>query len=108
MLKMGQTIMLIAGADPAMWSAAPDDCTIVVVPFASLTLTVLKDHLPDCIILPLFGAEFDALDALARLAQFGFSGPVTVTSPVLPNPAIIARELSAAAPGITVQLLQRP
>jgi hypothetical protein len=79
-----------------------------VIPYNRLTLAVLKEHLPDCIVLPLFGSGFDALDALARLAQFGFAGPVTVTGPALPNPGLIARELSAAAPGMTVNLLAPP
>jgi hypothetical protein len=102
---MVQTIMLIEGADAGLWSFAPDDATLIMVPYACLTLATLKDHLPDQVILPLFGADFDAMDALARLAQFGFSGPVTVIGPALPNPGVINRELSASAPGMAVQLL---
>jgi hypothetical protein len=102
---MVQTIMLIEGADAGLWSAAPDDATLIMVPYACLTPATLKEHLPDQIILPLFGANFDAMDALARLAQFGFSGPVIVIGPALPNPAVIKRELAASAPGMAVQLL---
>jgi hypothetical protein len=101
---MGQTVMVIDGADPGPWFAAPDEGSVLIVPYANLTLAVLKDHLPDSIVLPLFGPDFDAMDALVRLCHFGFSGPVIVTSPALPNPDAIARELAAAAPGIAVQL----
>ena len=102
---MAQTVMLIEGADAATWSALPPDSTIITVPYAQLTLAVLKDHLPDSIVMPLFGPDFDAVDVLARLAQFGFAGPVCITGPKLPNTALIQRELSAAAPGMTVRLL---
>jgi hypothetical protein len=103
---MGQKILQIEGAFPGPWLVLPDTASVLVIPFIDLTLTALKEYLPDSIVLPLFGNGFDALDALARLADFGFSGPVAVTSPALPNPTFLMRELSAAAPGMTVTLVQ--
>lgn len=103
---MAQTVMLIEGADADTWSAMPHDCVVIALCFGQLTLAVLKDHLPDCVLMPLFGTDFDAVDVLARLAQFGFAGPVSITGPKLPNAALLQRELSAAAPGMTVRLLQ--
>ena len=103
---MGKIIMVIEGAAAGPWTMSPDTMgKVVVMPYAKLTLAALKDCLPDTIVLPLFGTNFDALDVLARLAQFGFSGPVVVTGPALPNPGAIARELSAAAPGMAVSLV---
>jgi hypothetical protein len=102
---MAHTVMLIEGADADTWSALPPDSIIITLPYAQLTLAVLKDHLPDSIVMPLFGPDFDAVDVLARLAQFGFVGPVSITGPKLPNAALIQRELSAAAPGMTVRFL---
>lgn len=100
---MGQKVMLI---DSAAIHALIDEQIIVIIPYAQLTLAILKDHLPDSIMLPLFGDGFDAVDALARLTDLGFSGPVAVIVPPLPNLALIARELSSAAPGMIVTLRQ--
>ena len=104
-IGMAQMVIRISGAAANPWPNGSNTDEIVTIPYADLTATLLRDHLPDAIVLPLFGAGFDALDALARLARFGYAGPVIVTGPALPNPTLIARELSAAAPGMAVSLI---
>jgi hypothetical protein len=61
--------------------------------------------LPDLVVLPLFGAGFDAIEALARLERFGFRGDVIVRTPDLPNSDIVERELAAVAPTLRVRLM---
>jgi hypothetical protein len=102
---MGQVVMLVKGAAVGSWTDGPVNRQFVMIAYPDLTLTAFKTHLPDSVVLPLIGDGFDALDALARLAQFGFKGRVTVTGPALPNPAAIKAELSAAVPGMTVSLV---
>jgi hypothetical protein len=97
-------IMQIAGAAAGPWPGVATDAQVVVVPYADLTLTQIKNILPDVIVLPLFGAGFDALDALARLVGMGFLGRVVVTRPHLPRPDLIARELASIAPGLDITL----
>ena len=103
---MGQLILLIEGATYGPWSEPHDAGTLIVIAYDGLTLATLKQHLPDSVVMPLFGRGFDAQDALVLLAGFGFAGRVAVTSPALPNPDLITRELSSVAPGITVTLVQ--
>lgn len=98
-------ILLIAGAAAGPWVDVPADAPSVIVTYANLTLTLLKNILPDVIVLPLFGTGFDAMDAIARLSGMGYAGRIIVTGPALPRPTLIARELTSMASGMTITLI---
>jgi hypothetical protein len=76
----------------------------VMVSFAQIDIKTLGDLLPELVILPLFGAGFDAIEALQRLERLGYRGLVIVRGPSLPNRAIVERELAAIVPMLTVRL----
>jgi hypothetical protein len=101
-------IILIAGAAVGPWPDLPQNAQAVVVSYAHLTLHLIKNILPDVIVLPLFGAGFDAMDVIIRLASMGYSGRVLVTGPALPRPALILRELAAFGPGMIITLISPP
>lgn len=62
----------------------------------------------ECVVCPLFDAEFDAMTVAARLGALGFTGRLQVIAPELPNPRMVEREIRSQASGLTLQLIQRP
>lgn len=62
----------------------------------------------ECVVCPLFDAEFDAMAVATRLAALGFKGRLQVIAPELPNPRMVEREIRSQAAGITLQIIQRP
>jgi hypothetical protein len=94
-------ILVVEGAHPGPVTAG---ARLVTLRYAQVDAKVLGALLPDLIILPLFGHGFDAIDALQHFERLGYSGMAIVRGPVLPNRAIVERELSAMVPGLTVRL----
>jgi hypothetical protein len=97
-----RTVLVIDGARPG---ALPAEATQVALRYAQVNAHAISRILPDLVVLPLFGAGFDAIEALARLERFGFRGDVIVRTPDLPNSDIVERELSAVAPTLRVRLM---
>jgi hypothetical protein len=100
-MQVARTVLVIG--DVAL-GAQPPEVKLVSLHYAELSAKTISAVLPDLVIMPLFGAGFDALDALARLERFGFRGDVLVRAPRLPNTQIVERELAAVAPKLTVRL----
>jgi hypothetical protein len=50
------------------------------------------------VIIPLFSGANDALDMIKMLQDFGYARRILVIGPILPNPAMVERELRAAGP----------
>lgn len=96
-----RTVLVIEGAHPG--PLAPE-VTQINLPYAQLNALTISMHLPDLVIMPLFGPGFDAIEALAQLERFGFRGEVVVRAPALPNSRIVERELAAVVPGLRVRL----
>lgn len=96
-----RSILVIGGVQPGVFSP---DVTQTELSYADLTARMLSTILPDLIILPLFGAGFDAIEALGRLHRLGYQGEVLVRTPELPNIKIVERELTALAPTMHVRL----
>jgi hypothetical protein len=96
-----RTVLVIGDAHPGVF--APE-VVLVHLTYAELSPQTISRHLPDLVILPLFGPGFDAIDALARLDRFGFRGEVLVRTPPLPNNRIVERELAAVVPNLRVRL----
>lgn len=72
----------------------------------------LRHHLPPkpglvLVVAPLFCPEFDAMDLIDVIGAAGYRGMLRVLAPVLPNRAIVLRELRshAAGTGISVELV---
>lgn len=96
-----RTVLVVEGAHPGVVSA---DVTHVTLPLRGITARVLSTVLPELVILPLFGAGFDAIEALSQLERLGYRGEVLVRTPPLPNARIVERELAAVVPMLTVRL----
>jgi hypothetical protein len=62
----------------------------------------------DCVVCPLFDAEFDAMAVAARLEALGYVGKLQIIAPELPNPRMVEREIRSQARSIKLQILQRP
>jgi hypothetical protein len=94
-------ILAIGGADPGPPQAG---VTVTALAFSEVNARTVSAILPDLVILPLFGPDFDAIEALTQLERFGYSGEVVVRGPRLHNSRIVERELSAVAPALRVRL----
>jgi hypothetical protein len=94
-------VLVIDGASPG---PTMDGARIVMMGFAQIDAKTLGELLPELVILPLFGKGFDAIEALQHLERLGYRGLVIVRGPVLPNRAIVERELAIMVPNLTVRL----
>lgn len=61
----------------------------------------------ELVVAPLFSRDFDALDLIDLIGSKGYRGEVRIVAPILPNRAIVLRELRAHAvrKGITVEMI---
>ncbi len=98
-----RTVLILDGAGPGNLDAA---LRIISLGFQQLDAKLFSTVLPELVILPLFGPDFDAIDALQRLERLGYRGIVIVQGPSLPNRAIVERELGTVAPQLTVKLTE--
>ncbi len=94
-------ILVVEGASPGPVTAGAQ---IVTRQYRQIDAKLLGSLLPELVILPLFGAGFDAIEALQHLERLGYRGLAIVRGPDLPNRAIVERELCAMVPQLTVRL----
>lgn len=81
-----------------------------VLPESATELTARKiaDLRPDVVVAPLFGPVMDVWELGEFLDRIGYGGTLAVLTPPLPDPGIVRDELSAALPGLKVQLVALP
>lgn len=75
------------------------------VRFGALDPALVARLRPDRVICPLLARDFDASLLAQRLAGWGYRGRLTVIAPRLPDRAMVQRELSAAAPTLSVEVV---
>ncbi len=80
--------------------------SVVITRLSSIDRQFIDRVAPDVIVAPLFGAGFDILDLVARLATTGFRGRVLAISGPLPDPAAVAGEIRSAAKGLRIDLIE--
>ena len=73
--------------------------------FAGLTPDLLAATSPSMILLPLFAASYDAVAAIERLQELGYTGKLTILAPELPKPRLVERELRNLGPGTRLTLI---
>jgi len=71
---------------------------VIYLSFADLTHATFRDLAPTTVIIPLFSGANDALEMIKMLQDFGYARRILVIGPILPNPAMVERELRAAGP----------
>ena len=76
----------------------------VFASFEDLTADLLSEAEPDIIVSPLVGPRFDAAEVAEILDDLGYEGRYVVVAPPLPQPDIIRGDLSAAAPGLELEV----
>ncbi len=96
-----RVVLIIAEARPGEFSP---EVKVFNMAFGQLNARKISEILPDLVIIPLFGAGFDAIEVLTQLERFGFRGDVLVRTPQLPNSRIVERELAAVVPNLSVRL----
>jgi hypothetical protein len=79
----------------------------------SIAYVRLGDYLPvadtlELVVVPLFCADFDALEVIETLGAAGFRRVLRVVAPKLPNRQIVLRELRSHAvrQGITLEMVE--
>jgi hypothetical protein len=73
--------------------------------YAAIDAMLIAHLKPDRVICPLLARGFDASLLAQRLVMAGFRGWLTVIAPRLPDGAMVQRELSSIAPGLSVELV---
>ena len=73
--------------------------------FEDLEAGLLLDAMPDMVVSPLIGQDFDAMDVARRLAQLGYRGPYRALTAPLPRPGLVKAEVMADAPGLDFDLV---
>lgn len=81
---------------------------VVPLRFASLSAALIAKLTPAAVAIPLWSRGADAVQMLQRLAELGYSGPVEVHTPPLPNLRMVMAELAQVAAGLQVSLVERP
>ena len=78
------------------------------VSFSDVSDTLLDNLMPDTVMSPLLGANFDATDLARRLQGLGFSGRYLAIAEGVPAPNIIEKEVRMAAPLVDFDLIALP
>ncbi len=80
----------------------------IVARFETLNLQFLAQVMPDTILAPLLGPDFDILDLVDRLNQIGFGGALRALTPPLPDPDAVRAEVRSHAAGLDFDLIVVP
>jgi hypothetical protein len=71
--------------------------TVIMARFGLLDRRLLDSVQPHCVLFPLLGPDFDAVQVIERLDALRFQGSLCVVAPAsLPAPGLVLRELRAA------------
>ncbi|WP_347309817.1 hypothetical protein [Defluviimonas sp. SAOS-178_SWC] len=76
--------------------------------FEELTLQFLAQVMPDTVLAPLLGSNFDILDLVDRLAKIGFGGALRALTPPLPDLDAVRAEVRSHAAGLDFDLIILP
>jgi hypothetical protein len=101
-------VYLLVGLDtlPSGAAAARDTgWTVHRADFHGVDARLLSALRPERIACPLLAPRFDAEQLAQRLDALGFTGRLTVVAPGLPDRQMVARELSATAPAMTIEVV---
>ena len=77
----------------------------VVARFEMLNLQFLAQVMPDTILAPLLGPNFDILDLVDRLTRIGFGGALRALTLPLPDPDAVRAEVRSHAGGLDFDLI---
>lgn len=99
-------VVLSIAVGPAPGPGAGGDKTLCELNFARLNVGMIKQIDPDEVSCWLFCAAYDATDIARLLHGAGFRGRLRVQAGDLPRPEMIRKELSALAPGVTIDIDQ--
>ena len=103
----GKSVILTIGVTPGYDLGTVDSggAQVLARPFNALNAELLDELCPIMVLTPLFGRGFDAELVAQILAELNYAGHLRVLCPPLPDPSMIAREIRAKAPGLTVDLV---
>lgn len=106
-IAAGNSVILTIGLPPAVDLGQVDAGGAVVVAraFNALSAELLAELRPIMVLTPLISRGFDAELVAQILSALGYGGHLRVLCPALPDPRMIAREIRAKAPGLTVDLI---
>lgn len=80
----------------------------ILARFETLNLQFLAQVMPDTILAPLLGPDFDILDLVDRLSQIGFGGKLRALTLPLPDPDAVRAEVRSHAAGLDFDLIVLP
>ena len=75
---------------------------------AGLSADVLRDLVPEMVLSPLIGDDFDAIEVAVILRRLGYKGSYRAITADLPRSVIICAEVKAVAPDIDFDLIVLP
>lgn len=102
---MPETLLVVELPDLPRADARLDGAVQHHVRFADIDPGLIARLRPDRVICPLLARGFDACLLAQRLEATGFRGRLTVIAPRLPDSAMVQREVSSAAPTLTVEVV---
>ncbi len=77
----------------------------IVARYETLNLQFLAQVMPDTILAPLLGPDFDILDLIDRLDRIGYGGALRALTPELPDPGAVRAEVRSHAAGLDFDLI---
>ncbi len=83
----------------------PQDPTLKYIEVDEISEALLERFEPEVVLSPLVGKGFDAIDVAVRLTSCGYVGRLRATSPDLPNPKLVTKEIRSICPKIDFDLL---
>lgn len=106
-IAAGDSVILTIGLPPGVDLGQVDAGGAVVVAraFNALSAELLDELRPIMVLTPLISRGYDAELVAQILSGLGYGGHLRVLCPPLPDPRMIAREIRAKAPGLTVDLI---
>jgi hypothetical protein len=95
----------VRGAERIVAAEAPE-ARVVLTRFAALDAALLQRVGPDCVMVPLVAARFDAVQAIERLIALRYCGKVAVVTAPLPRPEMVLGELRGVAGATALRLIE--
>lgn len=98
-------LRVLAVGTPAPLEAQVGVQALPVAAFHEISAETLAISLPDVVLSPVVGDEFDCFDLAAVLVEAGFTGRYRAAAVQVPDPGLIRREVAAAFPGLDFDIL---